>query len=78
MGLRPPLAGLPHESWGKSANGGRRPIVGGPRRSPLKFPVAKILRPQDFWLVVPGQHGGNSATGGRRPIMGGPRGAEAP
>ena len=31
MGLRPPLAGFPHESWVKPTNGGRRPIVGGPR-----------------------------------------------
>ena len=31
MGLRPPLVGLTHDLWGKSTDGGRRPIVGGPR-----------------------------------------------
>ena len=44
MGLRPPMVNLPHESWDRSAIGGRRPIMGGPRgRSPPSIFTGKLI-----------------------------------
>ena len=45
MGLRPPMVNLTHDLWVKPANGGRRPIMGGPRGggAPLAYSLAQYF-----------------------------------